>query len=303
MTLADPTGHRYTLTSAHSQAEVSQVGGALRSLSIDGVDLVPRYPDGIPTPAASGIVLVPWPNRIRDGKWTQDGQTRQLAITEPAFGNASHGLLRFAPYDVVTLETDAVTLRAVVYPQTGYPFQLETTVTYRLADNGLTVSHTIKNVGAQLAPVALGTHPYVCIGDVATADLTIDVAAAERFELDDRKLPIGHVPVDDAHDLRSPRRVGDLSIDTAFGAIARDQDGRISGTLRAPDGRTLTVWAGEDFEYLQVFTTDRYPGHELAVAIEPMSAPADAFNSGQSLRWLSPLESWDLNWGIEYGRD
>ncbi|MBB2977081.1 aldose 1-epimerase [Microbacterium endophyticum] len=300
MTLADPTGHRYTLTSSRARAEVCQVGGALRSLNIDGVDLVPRYPDGIPTPAASGIVLVPWPNRIRDGKWTQGGQTRQLAITEPAFSNASHGLLRFAPYDVASLEADAVTLRAVIYPQTGYPFQLETRVTYRLVQNGLHVSHTVTNIGAQPAPVALGTHPYVCIGDVATADLTIDVAAAERFELDARKLPTGVAPVDAAHDLRSPRRVGDLSIDTAFGAIERDHNGRISGTLRAPDGRTLSVWAGEDFEYLQVFTTDRYPGHELAVAIEPMSAPADAFNSGQSLRWLSPLESWELEWGIEY---
>ena len=51
---------------------------------------------------------------------------------------------------------------------------------------------------------------------------------------------------------------------------------------------------------MQVFTTDRYPGQELAVAIEPMTAPANAFNSGQDLRILAPGERWAGQWGIEY---
>ena len=59
------------------------------------------------------------------------------------------------------------------------------------------------------------------------------------------------------------------------------------------------MWAGEGFEYVQVFTTDRFPGHDLAVAIEPMTAPADAFNSGRSLRRLAPGESWTLEWGAD----
>lgn len=296
----DPTGRRFTIRSNDAVVEITEVGASLRAFAAGGVDLVPRYADDRPAPAASGIVLVPWPNRVRGGRWTQRGETYQLAVTEPAHGNASHGLLRFAPYRLVAEASDAVTLAADVFPQTGYPFHLATTVTYAVEGTSLTVTHSVRNVGAGEAPVALGTHPYFCIGDVPTRDLTLQLAAETRFTVDERLLPTDEVPVDAATDLRSPRVLGDLRLDTAFGAIARDDDGHISARLTAPDGRTVTVWADESFSYLQVFTTDRYPGHELAVAIEPMTAPADALNSGRDLRWLAPGETWQLSWGADY---
>ena len=36
----------------------------------------------------------------------------------------------------------------------------------------------------------------------------------------------------------------------------------------------------------------------LVVAVEPMTAPAEAFNSGRGLRRLAPGETWELHWGI-----
>ncbi|MFT4212483.1 MAG: aldose 1-epimerase family protein [Microbacterium sp.] len=296
---ADPTGHRHVLRAAHATAEITEVGAALRALRIGDVDLVPRYPDDVPTPAASGVVLVPWPNRVRDGKWRHDDVDYQLAITEPKLGNASHGLLRFTAYRVVDSAPDAVSLAADVFPQTGYPFHLATLVAYALSDDGLHVRHEITNVGATAAPVALGTHPYLCISDVPTADLTLEVDAETWFRLDERNLPIAEEAVDAAHDLRRPRRVGDLDLDTAYTRLRRDAGDRVRGILRAPDGRRLTLWGGTGIDYLQVFTTDRYPGHDLAVAIEPMTAPADALNSGRDLRLLAPGESWQIEWGID----
>jgi aldose 1-epimerase len=278
-TAADPTGERIVLTGPRGSAEIAQVGAALRALTIDGVDLFPRYPDDLPTPAAAGVVLVPWPNRIRGGVWTQDGETYRLAISEPKLGNASHGLLRFAPYRVAARDAGSVTLQHGVFPQTGYPFQLDTSVTYTLEEDGIAVRHELVNVGASPAPVALGAHPYVCIGDVPTADLTIEVDAETYFVVDDAQIPTAQVPVDASHDLRTPRRLGDLS---------------------PPDGRRLELWAGPGYDYLQVFTTDRLPGHPLAVAVEPMTAPSNAFNSGQGLRRLEPGERWELDWGIRY---
>jgi aldose 1-epimerase len=296
---ADPTGHRYVIRSEQGSAEIAQVGAALRALRIGDVDLVPRYDDDLPTPAASGVVLVPWPNRVRDGKWTQRGETYQLAISEPKFGNASHGLLRFAPYQQVESgATDAVTLAATVFPQTGYPFHLDTRVTYALTETGLQVDHHIRNVGATAAPVAVGIHPYLCLSDVSTADLQLELDAESWFRVDDRSLPIAEEPIDEEHDLRSPRRVGDLDLDAAFAGVPRGSDGRIRAMLHAPDGRRVELWGGQDFRYLQVFTTDRYPGLDLALAIEPMTAPADALNSGRDLRWLEPGETWHLQWGI-----
>lgn len=298
----DPTGDSFSLRSADGRvrARITQVGAALRALQVDGVDLVPPYPAGTPTPAGSGIVLVPWPNRVRDGRWTQRGVTRQLALSEAALGNASHGLLRYAPYTEAAASTDAVTLAATIFPQTGYPFTLGTRVTYALRGTGIEVTHEITNVGADEAPVAVGTHPYLFFGDVPTADLVLTSSGSTRFVLDDRKLPVAEEPVDAATDLRAGRRVGDLDLDTAYAGLHRGADGRARTTLAAPDGRTLTLWQGEGFDYVQVFTTDRYPDQDLAVAIEPMTAPADALNSGRGLRWLTPGETWTLDWGIAY---
>lgn len=297
---SDPTGHRFRLAAGRVTAEIAQLGASLRALTVDGTELVPRYADDALTPAASGIVLLPWPGRVRDGKWTQRGTTRQLAISEPALGNASHGLLRFAPYRAETEAPGAVTLRADVFPQTGYPFHLETRVSFTLTDDGVHVRHRVHNVGADDAPVAVGAHPYFQLGDVDTADLVLRSSGTDRLVIDAQKLPVREEPVDAATDLRAGRRVGELDLDTAYRGLARDADGRIRHTLTAPDGRVVTMWQGPGFEWVQVFTTDRYPGRPLALAVEPMTAPADALNSGTDLRWLAPGEAWELDWGVDF---
>lgn len=111
-----PTGEQFVLRNDDEGvgAQIAQVGAALRRLTVGGIELVPPYPADTPSPAASGVVLVPWPNRVRDGSWTQDGTTRRLAITEPALNNASHGLLRFVAYTATAVALDRVTLAADV---------------------------------------------------------------------------------------------------------------------------------------------------------------------------------------------
>lgn len=292
---ASPTGIQVQLQSGDVSAQIAQVGGSLRSLRVAGVDLVPTYPLDIPTPSCSGVVLTPWPNRVRDGQWDDEGTARQLAITEPKFHNASHGLLRFTPYEIDRTDA-AATLRATIYPQTGYPYLVETSVTYLLTDSGVDVVHVLTNRSTEPAPVALGTHPFVTIGDVDPRDLVLRVPAATAFETDERMLPTGTRPADAA--LRDGIRLGDASLDTGFTDLTRDDDGLVRHTLTAPDGRRLTLWQGEGFDYVQVFTTSKYPGHDLALAIEPMTAPADALNSGLGIRRLAPGESWTLRWGI-----
>ena len=297
----DPTGRRFRIARGGVSAEITHVGAALRALTVNGTALVPPYSDDAPTPSASGVVLVPWPNRIRDGVWNDDGAERRLAISEPKLGNASHGLLRFGAYTADEGATDdRVTLRATVFPQTGYPYHLETSVAYAVTDTGVHVHHELRNVGATPAPVALGTHPFLKIGGVDTADLVLRSSGTHRLILDERNLHVDERPVDAATDLRDGRRLGELSLDTAYRGLAKDADGRIRHSLTAPDGRSLTLWQGGEFAWAQVFTTDKYPGQALAVAIEPMTSPPDAFNSGTDLRRLAPGEQWSLEWGIEF---
>ncbi|MFT4230042.1 MAG: aldose 1-epimerase family protein [Microbacterium sp.] len=300
---AEPTGIQFPLRRGDVAAHIAQVGASLRGLTVGGVDLVPPYPLGSTTPSASGIVLVPWPNRVRDGRWTHDGTELQLAITEPRLGNASHGLLRFTPYAVAIHTAGEVELTATVFPQSGYPFQLDTAVRYALTDAGVHVTHTVTNTGADAAPVAVGTHPFVTIGDVDTDDLVLTIPATTHFPVDERMIPGAAEPVEGtAFDLRGGGRIGDLALDDAWGGVVRDADGRARYALAAADGRRAVLWAGTGLDYVQAFTTERYPGQHKAVAIEPMSAPANAFNSGIGLRRLAPGETWTLEWGIELER-
>ena len=301
-----PTGEQFALETSTSsgdiRATITAVAAGIRELSINGIDLVPSYSEDRTPPMGAGIVLVPWPNRIRDGRWSHDGTEHQLAITEPARQNAIHGLLRYAEYTPIARERDSVTLAATIYPQLGYPYLLGTAVHYELVADGLKVTHFVENLGGEAAPVAIGAHPYLKIGGVPTADLVLRLDAASHIEVDDRLLPTGEVPVDGSEwDFREGRRVGDIELDDAFGEVASD-DGEVLHTLTAPDGRSVSIWADDAFEYVQVFTTRAFPGEEgdVAIAVEPMTAPAEAFNSGRGLRWLDPGEDLQLSWGIRF---
>ncbi|WP_228479863.1 aldose 1-epimerase family protein [Microbacterium abyssi] len=298
MTTLSPTGTQIQLTRGRVTAQIAQVGASLRGLAVGGVDLISRYPEDVPTPSCSGVVLAPWPNRVRDGAWQDAGTGRQLAITEPKFGNASHGLLRFTAYEIEQADA-AATLRATIHPQTGYPYEIATSVTYTLTDAGIQVTHTLTNRSDAPAPVALGTHPFVTIGDADPRELVLRVPAATQFDTDERMLPTGTSPAPSA--LREGIRLGGISLDTGFTDLSRDDDGRVRHSITAPDGRRVTLWQGAGFDFVQVYTTTGYPGQEFAVAIEPMTAPADALNSGLGIRRLAPGETWEASWGIELG--
>ena len=302
-----PTGDQYELTHGGFRAVITQVAAALREFSFEGTALTPGYPVEATPPWGAGIVLAPWPNRVEDGVWTHDGVTQQLDITEVGRNNAIHGLLRYSPYRLVAQDASSVTLAATIFPQHGYRFTVETTVTYALGDDGLSVTHTATNHTDAAAPFALGTHPFFCIGGVPTEQLELTLHASTRFDVDARLNPLAEVPVDGDFDLRSGRLVGELELDTAFGGVAT-VDGVVA-VLRAPDGRELRVLQDDNHGYVQVFTTREFPSPDgppenkdfrLAVAIEPMTAPPNAFNSGLGLRWIEPGETWTAGWGVQY---
>jgi aldose 1-epimerase len=302
------TGEQYELardTSAGpARAVITQLAAGIREYTVRGIHLTEPYPGDQPPPSAAGIVLVPWPNRVKDGRWQlSEDKTQQLALTEPARGNAIHGLLRYAPYTAVEHSAHEVTLAATVYPQLGYPFLLDTRVHYELVDDGLSVRHEIENAGAKPAPVAIGAHPYLRIDGVDTADLELTLAATTHFEVDERMNVVAEHPVDGTeYDLRGGKRVGDLDIDHGWGgAIVRG--GEVHHTLTAPDGRTVGIWGDENVGYVQAFThrsLATLPAGSVAVAVEPMTAPANALNTGEGVHWLEPGDRWVVHWGIRH---
>lgn len=304
-----PTGDQYELErdspAGHLSAVITQVAAGIRRFTVGGVDVTEPFDADATPPSACGIILAPWPNRVKDARWSAKapgGDELRLAVTEPERGNAIHGLLRFTEYRLAEHTADAVTLTASVHPQLGYPYQLATTVRHELTETGMLVTQTATNVGADRAPVALGAHPYLKIGDVPTADLVLTVHANTQFTVDDRMNVTGSTPVEATpFDLRGGVRVGDLELDHGFGDV-EFCDGRVEHSVTAPDGRSVVLWGDENVKYVQAFTHRSFatlPAGSVAVAIEPMTAPANALNTWEGLTWLEPGESWQMNWGIE----
>jgi aldose 1-epimerase len=304
-----PTGDQHHLHAEGPNgpvtATVVELAAGIRALSVGGVELVQDYAaDSLPS-WGSGIVLVPWPNRVAGARWTDDdGTAQQLDITEPSRGNAIHGLLRNTGYRVTDRANDAITLTAPVFPQHGYPFHLDTSVRYELGADGITVTHGVRNAGDRPAPVGIGAHPFLRIGDTPMRDLTVTVRAGTWFEVDERMIPVAEHPVAGTeYDLSRGRPLADATLDTAFGDVELQDDGRARHRLTAPNGAGVELWGSEDFRFTQVFTTGRYvspSGVIDAVAIEPMTCPPDALNSRQGLRMLAPDEQWVTSWGIRY---
>jgi aldose 1-epimerase len=133
---------------------VTEVGASVRVLRLGGRDVLDGVGPGEPELGGQGQALVPWPNRLRDGRYRFAGRELQLPLTEPENGNAIHGLGRFVPWEVAEAAPDRALLRLFVPPQPGYPFALEVEVEHVIDAHGLTVRTTGRNVGDAELPSA-----------------------------------------------------------------------------------------------------------------------------------------------------
>jgi aldose 1-epimerase len=292
------TGEQFEIDSGDVHAVVTEVGAGLRAFTSAGLPYVETFPADRRPPRGAGTVLVPWPNRTAGGRWTWNGTTQQLALSEPSAGNAIHVLLRHTFYDVVERSADAITLGARIAPQSGWPVALATQVRWSVAADGLTATHTIRNIGAEAVPFGVGAHPYIRGGDSATDDCTLQLAATTALPLDGG-LPTGPArPAAGDDDFRDGRPLKGLEMDHAFGGCTpADGDSLVRHRLVGPAGG-VELWAEPAFGWVQVFTPDDHPGRGRAVAVEPMTCPPDALNSGTDLITVAPGETWQGSWGL-----
>lgn len=299
---AHPSGVQWALRRGDDELVVVEVGGGIRSYTRRRVDVVAGYPVEAMAAAGRGQQLVPWPNRMRDGRYAFDGRERQLALSEPATHNASHGLVRWAPWTLEEQTEDSVTLRHRLRPQPGWSWLLDLTTRYALGDDGLTVTASAHNVGEDHAPYGYGAHPYVCIGDVPVAAISLTVPAGRFLEVDpERLLPVATHPVaGTAYDFQQARPLGDTELDTAFTELQRRPDGRWQVRLSGLTDGAVTVWGDDAYPWLQVFTGRASPQTEGSngIAVEPMTCPPDAFNSGEDLLVIEPGQCHTGTWGI-----
>jgi aldose 1-epimerase len=296
------TGPQYEIEAGAWRATVTGLGAGLRELTRDGHPVITGFDADELPPHSAGQLLAPWPNRVDGGRYRFGGAEHQLPLTEPARGNAIHGLTRWTAWSLVAQEPDAIVLRNEAHGQQGYPFCIEIDVTYALTESdGLTVETTARNRGSRPAPWGTGAHPYLTLGtDVDEWELTLP--AQFRLLADDRGIPSG--PPEDVagtdYDFRKPRRLGATQLDHAFTGLTRDADR--AWVKMSVNGATLGLWADATYPWLQVFTGDPLEPERRrkALAVEPMTCPPNAFASGQDLVTLAPGRSITHTWGINF---
>ena len=276
------------LTFQDSEAVISKTGSALVSLTLSGSAVIPETK--APRSLYHGVLLAPWPNRIAGGAYEFQGKKYQAEINED-FGNALHGLLFASEAAVESVTATSVTLVSEIAATKSYPWQLTVRVSFVLSEQGLRVETSALNHSDQDAPVGLGTHPYFVFDE----DSTLEVRASKAFVHGEDMMPVSEISsAEIGFGTGQQKPLENLFVDVQFTDVLAS-----CAVLRTSN------WAIEIFQeradYLMLYTTNSFnwlSGQTRAVAIEPQTSAADAFNSGAGLLTLPPNASASYVWGV-----
>jgi aldose 1-epimerase len=299
-----PSGRQFRIAHGPQEAVITEVGATLRTYRVAGHEVLDGFAEDEICTVARGQPLLPWPNRLRDGRYEFQGVSYQTALTEPSKMNAIHGLARWMNWTGEQREENSVVIGLLLHPQEGYPFSLSLSVEYRLDQRGLTVTTTGTNAGAGPLPYAAGQHPYLTVGTELIDAASLRLPVLLEMEVDQRQIPTGRLRQvkGTASDFLELREIGGTVLDTAFTSLVPDADGLTRIVMQAPSGRPrLTLWMDKAYQYVMVFTGDTIPEvgrRRQGLGLEPMTGAPNAFQSGLGLVTLEPGASAHSAWGI-----
>jgi aldose 1-epimerase len=276
-------------------------GGALRELRHEGRDLVIGFGAEGKIPDYRGVICAPWPNRLADGRYRFEGKDFQAVVNEEERGTALHGLVFGAVWELQEHTAASVRLGARIEPGEGYPGRLDLSVEYELRADGLRSSVRAENIGKDAAPYGVCPHPYLVAGPAPLDEWTVQIPATEFMEVSaGRLLPEGMAGVEGhAFDFRTEKVLGAVEIDHAFTGLTLNTDGLAAVRAFDPSGAGVELEWDSRWPWLQIHTADKPAGpSRLGLAVEPMTCPPDAFNSGTDVIRLAPGESHYASWTI-----
>ncbi len=288
-----------TVTSGSAELTVDMRGCRLRALTVGAWNVLDGYEPGAVQSGRRGGVLLPWPNRIRDGRWAWRGRQLQLEIASAEKPTANHGLVSSQPWQVLDEAADRVTVGTVVEPRSGYPFRLAAAIDYVLSADRLESTVRVRNVGDEDAPFGVGLHPYLAVG--ASADGEIGHA---ELELPARTLLVveGGLPTGERRTFDGAvGRIGDRALDDPLTDLVRDDDGWARVRLSGSAG-SLELAVDRSWPWLQVYTGDTLPAGQRrrSLAVEPMSCPPNALADDVDVVVLAPGAEWAGTWSLAW---
>ena len=246
-------------------------------------------------PTYKSTKLIPFPNRVENGRYTFNGKSYQLPINGGK--NAMHGLIFDKTMQVIDTKTDQTqALIKFEYKYNGslpgYPFKYDAIITYKLLkDKGFVCETHITNIDTVPLPMGDGWHPYFKTrGNVDKLQIKIP----SIFRLEVRELiPTGKMIPEKYPDAMI---IGDTNYDTGF--VLEEKEGKNATELydRSLD-LNLVIWQETGkwkYNYLQIYI----PDDRKSIAIEPMSCATNAFNNKIGLIVLEPGQSFKACYGV-----
>jgi aldose 1-epimerase len=243
------------------------------------------------SPRYSGAFMLPFPNRIRNGRYVHAGKEYQLLVNDPEYQCALHGFCYNKTLELAECNEvfGRLVLQGELPGQSGYPFPLFVRNTYRLSFDRMEITSYIRNDHSTDVPIGIGWHPYIQLeGPVDSYELKIP--ANHRVFLGKQLVPTGEVTLE--NDFEDYQRIGERSMNDCY----KLSSGR---TLLRNPNTNVEVFVEQDiggngYNYGMYYT----PPSRDSLAIEPMTCAPDAFNNGMGVKSLGPDESMELNWSM-----
>jgi galactose mutarotase-like enzyme len=155
-----------------------------------------------------------------------------------------------------------------------------------LSPSTLTIATTLAATGETNVPVSFGFHPYFQLPGVPRSDLQVNLPAMSHLLLDERQIPTGETAPYPGMD----QPLGEQVFDDGYALLGPTASFAVSG-----GGRRISVDFTSGYTHAQIFA----PPNEDYIAVEPMTAPANALVSGDGLRIVAPGESLTATFQVE----
>ncbi len=261
------------------------------SLRQRGTEILRRL-DDLTTAAAKGSTagipfLYPWANRLAAAHYKKAGPEVVLDPHSPllhfdARGLPMHGVpWSHLAWDVIEARSDAMTAAldwSSAERLAVFPYRHRLTMTALLQTDGLAIATTV-HAGDGPVPVSFGFHPYIGVPGLPRPEWRLRLPAMRNLVLDKDGIPTG--AEDTFNGLDAP--LGTRDFDDGFALLEDHAAFSIAGA-----GRRISVELLEGFTHTQIFA----PKDKDYIAIEPMTAPANALISGEGLRLVVPGRSF-----------
>ncbi|QBY04231.1 aldose 1-epimerase [Thalassotalea sp. HSM 43] len=216
---------------------------------------------------ASCFPLVPFSNRIRDGRFNWQGQTVQLPLNQHGEKHTNHGHGWQSNWQVISKTRNKVELD-FNYHQAPWPFPYRSVYTFELQDGALLQTLTIKNVGHELMPAGLGLHPYFS----RTQQCYLRADVDKMWHVDEESMPVSITDapacINDQQGMVIDKHVLDNTF-TGFSGVAE---------VNWPEWQAKAVISTSDnCEFLVVYSPEQQP----FFCAEPVTHSTDAINLSQ----------------------